>query len=115
MSSADLPRRALRGVRRRINRAIALRRPPVPLDAPSGRMPVVFVGGTGRSGTTVTGRIIAAHPRLALIKVESKFISARGGLCDLALGASDIYVFEDLVAYHFWHTLKRRGDNRVVV
>ena len=97
MNPADLPRRALRGSRRWVNRVIALRRPPVPLDAPTGRMPVVFVGGTGRSGTTVVGRTIGAHPRHALIKVESKFISARGGLCDLALGATDIDVFENRI------------------
>lgn len=74
-----------------------MRLPPVPLDAPSADMPVVFVGGTGRSGTTVTGKLIAAHPRYALIRVESKFISARGGLCDLALGATSIDVFEERV------------------
>jgi sulfotransferase family protein len=97
VSLVTLPRRALRGVRRTVNGFRSRRLPPVPLDAPSAAMPVVFVGGTGRSGTTVTGRLIASHPRYALVRVESKFISARGGLCDLALGATGIEVFEERI------------------
>jgi len=114
VTPADLPRRALRGARRRVNRAIALRRPPVPLDAPSARMPVVFVGGTGRSGTTVTGRIIGAHPRHALVKVEAKFISARGGLCDLALGATDIDVFENRILGRWFRPRLEGGLFRIM-
>lgn len=114
MTSAGLLRRALRGARRRVNRSIALRQAPVPLDAPSARMPVVFVGGTGRSGTTVTGRLIAAHPSYALIKVESKFISAPGGLCDLALAATDIDVFEDRILGRWFRPRLEGGLFRIM-
>ena len=33
----------------------------------------VFVGGTGRSGTTVVGRLVGAHERYHLIPFEARF------------------------------------------
>lgn len=44
----------------------------------------VLVGGTGRSGTTVTGSLIGSHPGIWLTDpVELKFLSDPGGLGDL--------------------------------
>ena len=43
----------------------------------------VFIGGTGRSGTTVTGRLIGAHPDIWLTDpIELKFISEPAGLAN---------------------------------
>lgn len=46
----------------------------------------VFVGGTGRSGTTIMARILGQHTDLHLIGIELRFHTDRGGLLDLAAG-----------------------------
>jgi len=53
----------------------------------------IFVGGTGRSGTTVTARLLGSHPDLALIRYEVRFHAASGGLADLLAGGSELRVF----------------------
>ena len=63
--------------------------PPVPR-----KMKVVLVGGTGRSGTTVTGRLLGAHPDYAMVPVEARFLTDADGLCDLAKGQSTFEAFE---------------------
>jgi Sulfotransferase family len=43
----------------------------------------IFVGGTARSGTHAIGRLLDAHPRYHMIKLETRFVSATAGLVDL--------------------------------
>jgi hypothetical protein len=64
--------------------------------APAG-MPVLFVGGTGRSGTTVTGRLLAAHPEWVMLPSETKFITGYNGLCDLVRGNASWAEFVQVV------------------
>jgi len=45
--------------------------------------PPVFVGGTGRSGTTVTGRLVGALEGYVVIPIELRFHTDRGGLPDV--------------------------------
>ena len=61
------------------------------------RMKPVFVGGTGRSGTTVTARLIGSHPTYFMFPTEVRFIAAKGGLCDLVAGNTDPRRFEKLL------------------
>ena len=35
--------------------------------------PVLFVGGTGRSGTHVLAKLLSRHPRLAMFPIEVRF------------------------------------------
>jgi hypothetical protein len=63
---------------------------------PAGRTPklppLVFVGGTGRSGTHVVGKLIGNHPRFAFIPVEVRFhVEERGfpGLLDGSVSKRD--------------------------
>ncbi len=53
----------------------------------------IFVGGTGRSGTTVVGQLIGARSDVALVPIELRFHVERGGLADLAAGTITIDQF----------------------
>lgn len=55
----------------------------------------LFVGGTGRSGTTIVGELLGAHSDLALVPVELRFHVDAGGLADLCVGTTDLQTFED--------------------
>ena len=58
----------------------------------SNAPPVVFVGGTGRSGTHVLARLLARHPRLFMVPVEVRFhVEKRGfpGLLDGSVSKRD--------------------------
>ena len=47
----------------------------------------VFVGGTGRSGTTVMGDLLGKHPDVRTsTPIEIKFLSNRSGLLDVVFG-----------------------------
>jgi hypothetical protein len=56
-------------------------KPQTALDAPTGDEPssgpevppIVFVGGTGRSGTHIIARLVSNHPRFAMVPVEVRF------------------------------------------
>lgn len=62
-----------------------------PPDDPSAVEPrerprIVFVGGTGRSGTHVIARLLGNHRRFALVRVESRFHVNPQGFPDLLDG-----------------------------
>lgn len=51
---------------------------------------VVFSGGTGRSGTTIIGKLLGRHSAIRASKpLEIKFLAANGGLVDLTYGRRD--------------------------
>lgn len=52
------------------------------LDAPMAPPPI-FVGGTGRSGTTVVGQLIGQHSAYHFIPIETRFHVAPRGLLDV--------------------------------
>lgn len=62
----------------------------------------VFVGGTGRSGTTVLGRLIGRHTRYAFVRVELRIHTLDGGLADLFAGRTDPETFMARVR-DFWY------------
>jgi hypothetical protein len=48
----------------------------------------IFTGGTGRSGTTITGYLIGSHPQIWNIEpIEMRFLTDKGGLLDTAFVA----------------------------
>jgi hypothetical protein len=62
----------------------------------------VFIGGPGRSGTHVMGRLVAAHPRYHLIRTEARFHAVPGGLPDLLAGRADMEAFLRRFRGHWW-------------
>ncbi len=56
--------------------------------------PPVFVGGSGRSGTTIAAELIGASAHYALVPIELRFHVDGGGLCQLARGETSIDAFE---------------------
>jgi hypothetical protein len=68
--------------------------------------PPVFVGGTGRSGTTVVARLIAAHPAYRMVPSELRFHAESSGLPGLLAGRLDPAWVTDQLRTHW---ARRRG------
>jgi Sulfotransferase family len=49
--------------------------------------PPIFVGGTGRSGTTILGRLLGTHPDYEMVPVEARFHSSPDGLPGVLRGS----------------------------
>ena len=47
------------------------------------RRRAIFIGGVGRSGTTILRQVLAAHPRIYSIPLETRFIVDSDGIYDL--------------------------------
>lgn len=62
--------------------------------SPSTAAGPLFVGGTGRSGTTIVAQLLGAHPQAALVPIELRFHVDPGGLCDLAAGKVTLEEFQ---------------------
>jgi hypothetical protein len=74
----------------------------------------VFVGGTGRSGTTIVARLIAAHPAYALVPIELRFHAELSGLPGLLTGRVDPALVTELLRTHWAHRLGQDGRPRGV-
>ena len=71
----------------------------------------VFVGGTGRSGTTVMGDLLGKHPEIRTsTPIEIKFLSNRSGLLDVVFGRDDLpnKKKDSVSIFHFRTYRKRR-------
>lgn len=71
----------------------------------------VFVGGTGRSGTTVMGDLLGKHPDVRTsTPIEIKFQSNRSGLLDVVFGREDVVKGkkESVSIFHYRTYRKRR-------
>jgi hypothetical protein len=77
-------------------------------------LPPVFVGGTGRSGTTVTGRLVGLHPSYHGITTEVRFLSAKGGLCDLVNGRTGMRKFDGRMRGRGFDPTETNGPHMVL-
>ena len=77
-------------------------------------LPPIFIGGTGRSGTTIAARLLGSHPAYYKAPTESRFISAAGGLCDLAAGRTTLAAFQEGVLGRWFHRGPTRGLHLVL-
>lgn len=70
----------------------------------------VFVGGTGRSGTTIAGRLLGHHRDLrATNPRELRFISSRGGVADAYAGLVTPQQVVDALWEHWYVRVKPSG------
>src|SRR5947207_11016977 len=67
---------------------------------------IVFVGGTGRSGTHVLGRLIGRHSRYAGIPIEARFHCNKRGLPDLLGGRVTLAGFVEKLRDFWWHRVR---------
>lgn len=74
-----------------------------------GRRPI-FVGGTGRSGTWVMGRLLGNHPDYVTVRTELRFHSSEQGLRDLVRGEEAPEAFVERVRDR-WFGIKGASGN----
>jgi hypothetical protein len=77
--------------------------------------PIVFVGGTGRSGTHVIAKLLCKNVDLALIPVECRFHVDEGGIPDLLAGETSKAAFLRRLRGRWWkgfQTNRFRGLHR---
>jgi hypothetical protein len=73
---------------------------------------VVFIGGTGRSGTHVLGRLLGRHPRLAAVPIECRFHCNKRGMPDLLGGRVTLAGFVEKLRDFWWHRVRIDGEPR---
>ena len=83
-----------------------------PVQTSTGRIRPVFVGGTGRSGTTVTAKLLGAHPACHALPIEVRFITDPGGLCEVAQGRTTFPQFRRKLLRHWFHRQLANGEER---
>lgn len=79
--------------------------PEITRDGTDGVAPI-FVGGTGRSGTWVIGRLLNQDPRLATVDTEMRFHAVDGGFQELLNGQMRVDRFVERMR-EYW--FRRRG------
>ena len=74
---------------------------------------LVFVGGTGRSGTHVIARLLGHHPRYHMVPVECRFHCNPRGLADVVTGRATAEDFLTKLRKFWWHRV-RYGDRALL-
>ena len=75
---------------------------------------LVFVGGTGRSGTHVISQLIGSGPRYARVPIEARFHCNPQGFPDLLAGRVDVDTFLRKLRKFWWRRI-RAGEVAPVV
>jgi Sulfotransferase family len=70
---------------------------------------LVFVGGTGRSGTHVIARLLGRHSRYHMIPIECRFHCNPSGLADVVTGRATPEEFVGKLRRFWWHRVRHRG------
>jgi hypothetical protein len=70
---------------------------------------LVFVGGTGRSGTHVVSHLLGEHSRFAAVPIECRFHSNPRGLADVVTGRATPEEFVTKLRRFWWHRVRRGG------
>ena len=73
---------------------------------PSHADQLVFVGGTGRSGTHVLARLLGRHSRYRDVEIEARFHCNPRGFPDLLAGEVTLDEFMRKLRSFWWHRIK---------
>ena len=79
---------------------------PDPSPSAHARGPLVFVGGTGRSGTHILGRLLGEHAAFADVPIEARFHCNKRGLPDLLEGRVSFGGFVEKLREFWWHRVR---------
>jgi len=82
-------------------------------------VPLLFVGGTGRSGTHVVAKILGSHSHFRKVPNEARFHVDPGGFPDVLAGRTGPDLFTWRLRHHWWRNfeparLSFRGLHRYV-
>jgi Sulfotransferase family len=75
--------------------------------------PLIFVGGTGRSGTHIVADLIGHHPWLHAIPIECRFHANPKGLSEVVTGEATPSAFLTKLRRYWWHRV-RVGERALV-
>jgi hypothetical protein len=82
-------------------------------NSPSSPAELVFVGGTGRSGTHILSYLLDRHSRFRGVPIECRFHCNPKGLADLVMGRTEPQDFLRKLRGYWWHRV-RIGDRAYV-
>lgn len=82
-------------------------------DSHSGPAELVFVGGTGRSGTHILSYLLDRHSRFHGVPIECRFHCNPKGLADVVMGRAEPEDFLRKLRGYWWHRV-RIGDRAYV-
>jgi hypothetical protein len=68
--------------------------------------PLLFVGGTGRSGTHVVAKILNAHSHFRKVPNEARFHTDPGGFPDVLAGRTSPELFIWRLEHHWWRNFE---------
>jgi hypothetical protein len=74
---------------------------------------LVFVGGTGRSGTTVLAELLGHHSRFCDVPIECRFHCNPKGLADVVAGRASVEEFLHKLRTYWWYRV--RAGSRALV
>lgn len=80
---------------------------------PTTTLPPIIVGGTGRSGTSVTAKMLGGHADYYAFPFEVKFITDHDGLTDLVAGRTSIPTFEQRLLTTWFRRTRDRGLHQI--
>lgn len=73
---------------------------------------LVFIGGTGRSGTHAIARLLGHHSRLADVPIEARFHCNKRGMGDLLEGRITLRGYLAKLRGFWWHRVRVDGQPR---
>lgn len=73
---------------------------------------LVFIGGTGRSGTHALAQLLGRHSRYADVPIEARFHCNKRGMPDLLEGRITLRGYLDKVRGFWWHRVRVDGQPR---
>ena len=80
--------------------------------AAPGGAGLVFVGGTGRSGTHALAQLLGRHSQFADVPIEARFHCNKRGMPDLLEGRITLRAYLEKLRGFWWHRVRIDGQPR---